>query len=269
MSQQLKKYLLLIGDLLVLYFSLWLTLLIRYQALPSPDRWEQHFGPFTIVYIIWVVVFYIAGLYSIAVTRNDTKFFGNLAQSMLVNAGLAAVFFYVMPFVEISPKTNFVINLVLATALIMLWRQLSNRLIGSKTLMFNTMLIGESTQLEDLISELARRPQLGYRIVKTIRPSEVMNNSDFNLKRLIEQHQVKVVAAEPIALRSQTMVDQLFKIIPLKLKVVDLANFSEEVTGKIPVNSIGQVWFLENLKLASQASYEIIKRVTDFVGAIL
>lgn len=268
-SQRLKKLILLIGDLAIMYLSLWGTLLLRYQEIPSAELWHQHFLPFTVVYVVWVVVFYIAGMYAIAVTRNDMYFFSAIFRAMLINAGFGAVFFYLTPFVGISPKTNFVINLVLVTALILLWRQLSNRLIGAKTLMLNTLLIGESVQLEELIKELEHRPQLGYKICKTVRPSEIMNNHDFDLSRLIQQYQVKVVAAEPIALRSQTMVDQLFKIIPMKLKVVDLANFSEEVTGKIPVNSIGQVWFLENLKLASQASYEIAKRMMDLFGAIL
>jgi len=269
MSQRFKKILLLGGDIAVLYVSLWLTLLIRYQALPESERWLQHFWPFTIVYFIWLVVFYINGLYSITTTRNDFKFFTSLFQAMLANASLGAVFFYLTPFVSISPKTNFVISLVLGFALVALWRQLFNIFIGAKGRRMKTLLIGESSQIDELTSFLDNHPQLGYKVAKTISPTEVLNNSDFDLKKLIEQHQIKVVAAENIALRSQTMVDQLFKIIPLKLKVLDLANFAEEVSGKIPISSIGQVWFLENLNLSSQNSYEIAKRVFDIITSIL
>jgi sugar transferase (PEP-CTERM system associated) len=270
MSQRLKKVLLLGGDIVVLYVSLWLTLLIRYQVLPDSERWLQHFWPFTVVYVIWLVVFYINGLYSITITRNDFKFFTSLGQAMLANASLGAIFFYLTPFVGISPKTNFIISLVLGFAMVALWRQLVNIFIGAKGRRMKTLLIGESSQLDELTKFLNSHPQLGYKVAKTISPTEVLNSPDFDLKKLIEQHQIKVVAAENIALRSQTMVDQLFKIIPLKLKVLDLANFAEEVSGKIPISSIGQVWFLENLNLASQNTYELAKRAFDvFVSVFL
>lgn len=269
MSQRIKKITLLIGDIIVLYVSLWLTLLIRYQVLPDTERWGQHFWPFTVVYLLWLVVFYIIGLYSISITQNNLKFFSNLGQAMLANAGIGAIFFYLLPFIGISPKTNFIINLALATVLIAIWRQLSNRLVGAKTFQLNTILVGESSQVDDLVAELKARPQLGYKVSKTINPSQLINSTDFNLSRMVEQYEIRVIAVEPQALKSQVLVDQLFKVIPQKVKVVDLANFTEEVTGKIPVNAIGQTWFLENLDIATQTLYETIKRIFDIVISVV
>ena len=188
---------------------------------------------------------------------------------MLVNATIGAFFFYLLPFIGISPKTNFVINLVLTIVLIALWRQLSNRLVGAKTFQLNTLLIGESSHIEELVAFLKKRPQLGYKILKTITPSGVLDTSDFNLTQIVEQNNIRVIAVEPLALKSQTLVDQLFKIIPQKVKVVDMANFSEEVTGKIPVAAIGQAWFLENLDIATQTLYEKAKRVFDVVISVI
>lgn len=188
---------------------------------------------------------------------------------MLANAGIGAIFFYLLPFIGISPKTNFIINLALATVLIAIWRQLSNRLVGAKTFQLNTILVGESSQVDDLVAELKARPQLGYKVSKTINPSQLINSTDFNLSRMVEQYEIRVIAVEPQALKSQVLVDQLFKVIPQKVKVVDLANFTEEVTGKIPVNAIGQTWFLENLDIATQTLYETIKRIFDIVISVV
>lgn len=265
MSQKSKKTIILIGDIITLYLTLWLTLLIRYQTLPSSSLILQHVIPFSILYIVWLTVFYITGLYTINVNQNNIKFFNILMESMLWNTAIGAVFFYLTPFVEISPKTNFLISIILTILLITLWRQTINRIIGSKTLLTNTLLIGENIQVEELVNELKKKPQFGYKVIQIISPSKVLNDSEFNLKKLIEQLQIKVIAIDPLALKSQIMINRLFKIIPMKLKVMNLVNFSEEVSGKIPVYTIGQTWFLENLNLYRQNSYEDMKRIFDIL----
>jgi exopolysaccharide biosynthesis polyprenyl glycosylphosphotransferase len=268
-TQRSKKIILIFGDGLVLYLALWFTLLIRYQVVPDAERWLQHLGPFTILFLIWLLIFYISGLYAIAVTRNNAKFFILLSQSMLTNAAIGAIFFYLTPFVDISPKTNFVISLVLSTLLLVFWRQFFNRVVGSKSFQTNTLIIGESTEVAELIHELDLRPQLGYKIIKQISPSTILSDPNFDLKDLVHKYQVKTIAVEPLSLHSQTMVDQLFKIISLRLRVVDLANFAEEISGKIPVQTIGQAWFLENLNLGRQNTYEQLKRLFDLITALL
>jgi len=54
----IKRITLLIGDIIVLYASLWLMLFIRYGAKPDINLWQQHFQPFTIIYALWLIVFY-------------------------------------------------------------------------------------------------------------------------------------------------------------------------------------------------------------------
>ncbi len=65
----IKRITLLIGDIVVLYASLWLMLLIRYGAKPDINLWQQHFQPFTIIYALWLICFFIAGLYDISLAR--------------------------------------------------------------------------------------------------------------------------------------------------------------------------------------------------------
>ena len=40
-----------------------LTLLFRYLSVPDAFFWNQHVAPFTILFVVWVLVFFIAGLY--------------------------------------------------------------------------------------------------------------------------------------------------------------------------------------------------------------
>ncbi len=264
MSQRLKKTILVIGDVVVLYASLWLTLLIRYQSVPDTERWSQHLGPFTIVYALWMLVFFIGGLYTITALRGGMRFISNLVKTMGVNAMIGAVFFYLTPFVGISPKTNFLINIVLATLLVILWRHLANKLMGSSAFRLNVLLIGNDEQLKELSLELDQRPQLGYAVAKTINPMSV-NATNVDLARIVTDNDIRVVAAESSTLKSEKLVEQLFNIMSLKITVVDIADFMEEITGKVAIDKISQAWFLKNLDFGKRRGYDFFKRVSDIL----
>jgi len=109
MSSRIKRFLLIFGDILLLYFSLFLTLRIRYGARFETSVWDQHLLPFTFVYFIWVIIFYTAGLYSLISAGNYKNFFRTLA----VNAAVAVGFFYLVPYFAITPKTNLFLNLAI------------------------------------------------------------------------------------------------------------------------------------------------------------
>ena len=51
------------GDIVILYGTLALTLLLRGNSGALAHAWSLHVVPFTIVFIAWVAIFYIAGLY--------------------------------------------------------------------------------------------------------------------------------------------------------------------------------------------------------------
>ena len=55
-----QALLLFLGDLFSYTVALWLTLLIRYWSYPSWGIFSVHLYPFSIVFLIWVIVFFVA-----------------------------------------------------------------------------------------------------------------------------------------------------------------------------------------------------------------
>jgi FlaA1/EpsC-like NDP-sugar epimerase len=51
------------GDIVLLYASLWIALAVRYSTLPSREIFNLHFAPFSIIILVWLVIFFISGLY--------------------------------------------------------------------------------------------------------------------------------------------------------------------------------------------------------------
>ena len=66
---------LLLGDIALLYGALFLTLLIRYGSFPTQVLWQDHNLPFLFVNLVWLIIFYIAGLYDVENRFTRPRFF--------------------------------------------------------------------------------------------------------------------------------------------------------------------------------------------------
>ncbi|MDP1629718.1 MAG: hypothetical protein Q8L57_03810, partial [bacterium] len=74
MALRLKKTLLLLGDISAFFLAMTLALQIRYGAGFNYELWRQHLLPFAIICALWLIVFYIVGLYDLKLAANNLKF---------------------------------------------------------------------------------------------------------------------------------------------------------------------------------------------------
>lgn len=262
-----KKLLLLIGDIFFLYFSLLITLLIRYDNESVIIRWQQHFWPFTIIYLIWLAVFYIDGLYDLTVARNNIKFYSTIFQVLVINTGLAIAFFYFIPYFGIAPKTNLFVNLIIFTLLFAIWRQLYNHSLKLSALTNNILIIGENKEINQIKEIIRSNPQLGYHVAQQIRVSDIQ--TPFDLLETATQKNIKTIVTAIDPHQDSKLVRSLYQCLPLKISFSDLPSFYEKILGKVPVSSIGEIWFLENLTESQKNYYEAIKRFVDIGAAII
>lgn len=262
-----KKIILFLGDLVVLYSSLWLALFIRYQGDIDSERWQQHFWPFTIIYLLWLIVFYIAGLYELTIARNNIGFYSVTLQVLMINIGLAVSFFYFIPYFEIAPKTNLFLNLGIFTLLFSFWRQIYNHLLKSSALINNILIIGKNKEIDQITEIIKTNPQLGYRVAKQITPRHIQ--TPFDLLEMATQKNIKTIITAIDPHQDFKLVRSLYQCLPLKISFNDLPSFYEKILGKVPVSSIGEIWFLENLTESQKNFYEAIKRILDMFGALV
>src|SRR3989344_5579079 len=108
LSHSAETFFLFLGDILILYVSLFVTLLIRYGA--SPFHFKQmfllHMVPFSILFILWALVFFIAGLYEKHTLFLQKQLPQLLSRAIVVNVFIAVLFFYFIPALKITPKGN-------------------------------------------------------------------------------------------------------------------------------------------------------------------
>ena len=270
MKLNVKKSTLLAGDILVLYASLYLTLLIHYGGKVTAEGWNVHLQPFTIIYGLWLIVFFIAGLYELSLARNSVNFYSILFQALIINASISIAFFYFLPFFNIAPKTNLFIDLGIFTILFSLWRQFYNYIIKISSLKNNVLIINknhkddETKQIAEIIEN---NPQFGYKIIANIRPKEIQ--TPFDILETATQKNVKIIVTAIDPHQDARLVRSLYQCLPLKISFSDLPAFYEKILGKVPLSSIGEMWFLENLTESQKNFYEAIARVLDIIGALI
>ncbi len=263
MAKKLKKLILILGDILVLYASLYFALLLRYKESFNYELWQMHLAPFTFIYLIWIFVFYLAGLYDPKVTKNNFKFYSILSKAVVISVLISAVVFYLATFLSITPKTILALDALIFLILFAAWRQVYNNFIKSPALSKKITFLGNSKEIQELKSIINSNPQLGYNIAEFYGELK-------DLPFFIEKEGVDIIVHQSNAnLNEQELTDILYSLLPFGITAYDLPKFYSEITRKIPVSSIGRTWFLENLLENEKGLYEHAKRILDIVFALV
>ncbi len=158
MDNKLKKIILLGGDIAILYLALWLTLAIRYFGQSTALDWNAHLGPFSFIFIFWLIIFYISDLYNLYLAVNNARFLQVTSKAVLLAGLLSAAFFYLNPRIGIAPKTNLIIYVVTFYILFLLWRRLYNWLLHAYLPKNNIAIIGVNDQVQELLNILHVQP---------------------------------------------------------------------------------------------------------------
>ena len=95
-----ESILLFIGDIIVLLVSLVLTLIIRYGSFPSINIIKLHLIPFSILFIAFLLINFISGLYEKHTLLFKNRLPARLLNVQLVNAVLGIAFFYFVPYLR-------------------------------------------------------------------------------------------------------------------------------------------------------------------------
>ena len=275
----MRKILLILGDISILYLSLFLTLVIRYGG-NFDSQINIHLLPFSIVFALGLIILYIFNLYNIETNKNNPSFFSSLINAVMIMAGSAAVLFYIIPAFGIAPKTNLVIFSLVFIILEFFWRFAFNKIIVGSGFKNNTIIVGFNQLAVDLAQYLYSNPQAGYRLKYIL---DVQNNSAFSLedvefkiienskdlREILKKENIRTVILSPEAYGIPEMVNVFYKNIGSGTIFYNLSNFYEKTTARVALDALDQTWFLENLNENSKRAYEVAKRLGDVIGAIV
>ncbi|MBM3256769.1 MAG: sugar transferase [Candidatus Liptonbacteria bacterium] len=260
-------FLLLIGDIATLYISLVATLLIRHGAAFGPELYDRHLAPFSIIFALWILVFYTAGLYDIRRLRNSLEFFKTLSLALATNALLTVTLFYLVPFFGIAPKTNLFIFLGIFTVLEVTWRRFWNLYAAKGEAPNKVVLIGEGQSAREIEEIISHNPQLGYSLVKHLPPTLPTGVTPGFLRESLAASGGNLVVIDRKLKSIPTLNRELYALLRTGVEVKDIPSFYESLFKKVPLQEIEEGWILENI--ADQTRfYDPLKRGFEFCAAL-
>lgn len=260
MTIRFKQFSLFLGDIILLYASLFLTIYLRYGHITS-YLIDAHLIPFSIIFAAWIGLFYSAGWYDIHTVRNRFLLAEIIVGTVIVGLVLAIIGFYLIPYFHISPKRNLVIFSGLFTLFAFVWRLLVASLI--KTPRQKVLLIGSSDDADELCSHLEENPHLGYKIqARMAHPSATQLQS---FSDLITQNNIDIVVLLEEEQTRSHVAASLYRNLATGIEVVPFVDFYETILNKVPLGELREEWFLENIARRHRG-YNGIKRVIDLIA---
>lgn len=267
-SSKKEALILFAGDIFFFLLSLWLTLLIRYREFPSGTVLYDHIVPFGFLFILWFFVFFIAGLYERHTLLLKNKIPTLILNSQLINSAIAVIFFYLIPFFGITPKTNLVIYIVISFFLMLLWRIYGVSILTIKDRQ-KAILIGTGEEMEELKEEVNNNSHHGITFVSSMDINDI-DSLDFQeeiLKRIYSEN-VQVVAVDLRNEKVEPILPNLYNLIFSKIRFMDMYKIYEDIFNRVPLSLVKYNWFIENISSSPRRIYDMLKRLMDILISV-
>jgi lipopolysaccharide/colanic/teichoic acid biosynthesis glycosyltransferase len=269
-SRRYSLTLLFVGDIVTFALALLVTLLLRYRGLPGEDVLEAFIATFSVLFAVWALVFYMAGLYSKQAVLFRSELPPILFRTQIFNIVLAALLFFFLPQVGIAPKTTLAIYLGISLLGIFAWRLWLFPRLTKPLRREHAAIVGEGVEVEELVREVNHNSRYHLEFVVVAKPAEVSQmGTDMFAAQLADTHvTLLVIDAEHPA--SRALLPSLYRMSVLERRFVyaDFYQMYEEVFDRVPLSLLRYDWFLKNITLTSTGMYSAAKRFIDIVGGL-
>ncbi|MCX6719354.1 MAG: sugar transferase [Candidatus Taylorbacteria bacterium] len=257
------------GDLIAYVFSLILTLAIRYGELPPRALLAVHLPAFSILFLLFLLVGFSAGMYDKQSSFMRGRIGILLAKVQSVDIFVGIAFFYFAP-VIITPKANLFIYFIISTILLFLWRLVMFPVVnitGNQT----AVLIGSSNDIHDLFVEINGNARYGLTFKENIVPGMSVDQTVSSIGEAVKRSKANIIVANLHDKTIESAMSFLYSLIFSGVQIVDASKLYEVVFDRIPLSLVGDRWLVENAGTAfgGRRVYDSTKRLMDIAVSII
>lgn len=268
-SYKKEPILLLLGDVFLLYFSLGLTLVIRYGSFPTLVEYTAIALPFSLLFLVWILVFFIAGLYEKHTVILKTKLPKILVNAQIANTVIAIVFFYFIPFFTITPKTILFIFLLIFTLGALGWRIYGYKQFGGRRKQ-KAMIIGGGAEGRELYDEVSTNTRYNLALTSYIDLDTIqLEGLEKEIVEKISNKEVEIIAIDLNNKKVEPLLPTLYTYLFSGIQFVPIHALYEDIFDRIPLSLVKHDWFLENISTSPKIMYDVIKRLMDIVISLI
>ena len=244
-----------VPDCLLLYFSLWLAIAWRYSGQLSYAQKISHYQAFSVIFVFWLVVFFIHGLFEIDSFRRYSRLVFNLVSAMVVNSLIAVLYFYLQPNLNITPRRFLLVEIVLAFIFILLWHLLLKYLIKNKFIQ-GLYLFSLNNELNELEKIVDGHGYLGYRVLGHLNEESLSRGKFDGAAGIILPDNLEA---------NSSVAAKLYELRTSGIKFYNYKDFYELLLRRIYLSQVNELWFLENINYQEKKLYNLIKRLVDLI----
>lgn len=272
-----KKILLVTGDLAILFLSLYLALIVRYGLSGINYDWMEHARIFAPVFVLWILIYYINQLYDFEKFYDQIFLIYSAIRSSFANFLTTIVFFYIIPELQLTPKTILLLMIGMGFILILTWRIIFNKIFANDRLLKKILIIGNNKIELVLAKTISKNPFFGYKLIglvstnKQRRATKIKFLGTVNdLEKILERRNIDEIAFDIGFFKRDDDIFQKISDFCLakNVEVTDIYLLYERLTSKVPIEEIGQIWFI-NLNQPNKKWSWLFKRIMDIVIGLI
>ncbi len=256
----IKFWLIFVPVTALFYVGLWLSIIFRYQDTLGHASTAQLLQTFSYIFLLWLVVFFIHGLFEVGVFRRYTGMVFSLASAMAVNVLIAVIYFYFQPNLILTPRRFLLIDVIITFILLLVWYLLMKYFLQNK-LVEGIYIFSFDGELWELEKEILAHGYLGYKVLGRLTGGSLGEAK-------VEKNSIIIL---PDNLHSTPQVsEQLYRLRTSGVIFYNHKDFYELLLRRIYLSDLNELWFLENIDYQEKRFYNIGKRIVDialgFIG---
>jgi len=260
--------LLLLGDVAMFALALWATLALRYLEVPSRELFSRHLEPFALLFVIWIAIFFLAGLYGKHTRLFRSRLPAAILSTLIINVIIAALFFFLLPSFGLAPKTILALYLVVSFVFIYIWRVFFFLQLRAPK-KFKGVLIASGPDAEALAQEVKNDPRYPFVFEQVIDTSRAHSHE-------VIQQACRIAGEDDTAFLVADFSDKAFLAArPIvydaafhkrRFAILDVSELYQEVFDRVPLSFVQYEWILSSVN--TPRLYSVLKRVIDIIGSL-
>jgi len=254
-SLSVHSVIMFLGDIIVFFTALYVALVLRNFDLSLDEFW-LHVPAFSIMFVLYQIVLYVAGFYSRQFIPTARRTFDRLVPTHIVAVIVMALIFYAMPVFGISPKTNLLVFAVVLFAGVFLWKCFGSRLFTLNPT--RAVMIGSERELNHV---LATQPLWNIQIVERLAKTASLVRINDALKAYDTDTVIVGIDRYP-------RIDVLYKLIFQNVTIVDTIALEEEISERVDTEHIDELWFIRHARNQQNRWQAFAKRFFDLLISI-
>lgn len=255
-SKNLVAWLLVIPTVAWFYIGLFITMSLWYPVGLPASEWQAHLMHFSLIYLMWLIVFFSYRLFDWDTLRIGRGFLGRLLVSLFICLVIAVVYFYFQPQLLITPRRFLLVHLLVTGFGLAAWFTLIRRAANlvPRRKVFAHPAAGAVDDIQQLIDS---HQYLGL-----------------EYGGVLDSENLQSTGAMVVIPRSSEINPEVSRnLFALRrnqgVRFVEFYELYENLTRTVHLAVLNELWFLNSVEYGSHRMFDVVKRIIDIVFGLL